>query len=384
MGVSINLYAVVLLFAFVQGLLYIFLFIKRGIQASRQSDFWLAALMAALCVFNLSFMLGFMGIYVLGQALWFFPQSVGLVIGPIILYYLKSQINTDFRFEKADYRHFLPFLVYFCYHLSIFLLPKSAFDWCIKHLHLPLHIGDVESFLESLSACVYTVWSWQLYRQYRRWLPSERSDAAVLQLNWYRYFLYAIAIGVCSAVVFFLVGFWLPLSYQTVWIQRAIIAAIIYYISFEGYIQPQPRSMTFAPPSVEPIAAVEANETPTPDQAPKWTAEALHNWRERILQTMTSEKLYLHTELTLSELADKLQSNHSVISSVINTAFEKNFNDFVNEFRVHLFTEKVKDPKLKHLTLLALAFECGFNSKSTFNRAVKKVTGQMPSEFLKS
>jgi AraC-like DNA-binding protein len=66
---------------------------------------------------------------------------------------------------------------------------------------------------------------------------------------------------------------------------------------------------------------------------------------------------------------------------VINTGFQKNFNDFVNAYRVADFQKKVNDPKLSHYTLLALAYECGFNSKSTFNRAVKKATGQLPSTF---
>jgi AraC-like DNA-binding protein len=69
------------------------------------------------------------------------------------------------------------------------------------------------------------------------------------------------------------------------------------------------------------------------------------------------------------------------LSYVINTGFQKNFNDFVNAYRVADFQKKVNDPKLSHYTLLALAYECGFNSKSTFNRAVKKATGQLPSTF---
>ena len=108
----------------------------------------------------------------------------------------------------------------------------------------------------------------------------------------------------------------------------------------------------------------------------------LEKWQSKIEQVMVNEKLYLNPELTLSELSDKVESHNSLISNVINTKFQKNFNDFVNEFRVNVFKEKIKDPKLQHLTLLAIAFDCGFNSKSTFNRAVKKVTGEMPSAFL--
>ena len=98
---------------------------------------------------------------------------------------------------------------------------------------------------------------------------------------------------------------------------------------------------------------------------------------------MHQDHLYLQPDLSLSQLADLLNTHSAQISNTINAAFNKNFNDFVNEFRVEAFQNKVNDPKLQHLTLLAIAFECGFNSKSTFNRAVKKVTGQQPSDFLR-
>ena len=97
---------------------------------------------------------------------------------------------------------------------------------------------------------------------------------------------------------------------------------------------------------------------------------------------MQTEKLYLNPELTLSTLSEQLNTHNSLLSNVINTGFQKNFNDFVNAFRVADFQEKVKDPTLSHYTLLALAYECGFNSKSTFNRAVKKATGELPSALV--
>jgi AraC-like DNA-binding protein len=388
MKYQLNLYAAVLVFAFVQGLIYIFLFIKRGIQEERKSDFWLAALIASLCIFNLPWMLGFMGIYIMGQELWFFPQSVGLVIGPIVYYYLKTQINTRFQFKKQDFKHFIPYLVYFTYHLVLFLMGNKVVGWWNSFFHAPFHIGDIENILENISATVYMVAAWRLYRQYLKWLPQERSDTEGVRFGWYQHFLWAVVIGVSSAIVLFIAGFWVELSYADVWIQRFIVVVIIYYISFAGYVQVQPRNLIFDEKKVETEIqenTIIAEETPTEISKTenKLNAEDLDKWKNRIEILMRDEKLYLNSELTLSELSDKLKSHNSLISNVINNGFEKNFNDFINEFRVNIFKEKIKDPKLQHLTLLAIAFECGFNSKSTFNRAVKKVTGQMPSDFLK-
>jgi AraC-like DNA-binding protein len=388
MNFQLNIYAAVLVFAFTQGAIYIILFIKRGIQDERNSDFWLAALIACLCIFNLSWMLGYMGIYILGQELWFFPQEPGLIIGPIVYYYLKTQTNADFKFNKQHFSHFIPFLVYFFYHLLIFSFGKNGVEWWNNNVHTPFYIFHIETILECLSATIYMIASWRLYQKYLKWLPSERSDTEGVRFGWYKHFLWAVVIGICSAIAFTLAKYWVELSYFDIWIQRVIIGLIIYYVSIAGYAQTQPRHLVFDEKTIEkdtqdlPLILAE-NPVETVKIENKLDVIELEKWKNKIETLMQNEKLYLDSELTLSELSEKLNSHNSLISNVINMGFQKNFNDFINEFRVNLFKEKIKDPKLQHLTLLAIAFDCGFNSKSTFNRAVKKVTGEMPSAFLK-
>jgi AraC-like DNA-binding protein len=99
---------------------------------------------------------------------------------------------------------------------------------------------------------------------------------------------------------------------------------------------------------------------------------------------MRSEKPYLNPQLTLNELSKKLGVNAAVLSYVINSGFNKNFNDFVNEFRIDEVKGKLQNGAADNLTLLAVAFDCGFNSKATFNRAFKKFTGTSPKEFQES
>jgi AraC-like DNA-binding protein len=106
--------------------------------------------------------------------------------------------------------------------------------------------------------------------------------------------------------------------------------------------------------------------------------------KSRVTQQMSGAKLYLEPGLTLNDLSRKLGVNTTVLSFTINNGFGKNFNDFVNEFRIEDVKKMLLSGKAENENLLAIAFDCGFNSKATFNRAFKKFTGLSPKEFLES
>jgi AraC-like DNA-binding protein len=105
-------------------------------------------------------------------------------------------------------------------------------------------------------------------------------------------------------------------------------------------------------------------------------------WKSKIQEALLTEKLYENPELTLAEIAKKLETNASVISKAINQGFQMNFNDLINFYRVEAVKKKLEQGEHKKSTLLGIAFDCGFNSKATFNRAFKKNTRISPKEYL--
>ncbi|HEX3384274.1 MAG TPA: ABC transporter permease [Mucilaginibacter sp.] len=96
---------------------------------------------------------------------------------------------------------------------------------------------------------------------------------------------------------------------------------------------------------------------------------------------MKVNKFYLDAELSLHSLAKELGISIHELSKIINTGLRKNFNDFVNEFRIQDVARKMKDPAYDRMTLVGIAYDCGFNSKTTFNRAFKQIIGQSPAEY---
>ena len=99
---------------------------------------------------------------------------------------------------------------------------------------------------------------------------------------------------------------------------------------------------------------------------------------------MKTEKPYLNPDLNLSDLANFLDMNRAQLSQIINSGFQKNFNDFINEYRVNTFKEKLNLGEHEQLSLLGIAFDSGFNSEATFNRVFKKITQTSPSEYLQT
>jgi AraC-like DNA-binding protein len=245
-----------------------------------------------------------------------------------------------------------------------------------------------------------------LYQNYRQWAFNEFSNPDKVSFFWFRNYL---IVKFSLSLIGLLNSLYTDLSheqgnafYALMWWGYLADTVLMYYLSIAGYTQPHTRTIRFKseesfqtlsrlPSDADTPVFDEAVSQPIPPPATdgdllskpsnKLSEADLTIWKNKLLTYFDKETPYLNPELTLSDLATKLKTNTSILSQVINTGFGKNFNDFVNEYRVETFKSKIKTPQYQHLTMLAVAFECGFNSKTTFNRAFKKSTNQNPSDY---
>lgn len=131
------------------------------------------------------------------------------------------------------------------------------------------------------------------------------------------------------------------------------------------------------PDAVELLGEMES------DSSAKMTDSSAHEWIEKLTGLMNSQKLFLNPNIDLKELADSLGLHSNTLSWLLNDKLEMNFNDFINSYRLQEFQERAVLPDAQQFTLLGLAFESGFSSKSTFNEYFKKKTGLSPSKWVK-
>lgn len=107
-------------------------------------------------------------------------------------------------------------------------------------------------------------------------------------------------------------------------------------------------------------------------------------YHQKLTELMKTQKPYLEPKLTLGELADSLDISANHLSQIINQYEEKNFYDYINGYRVEEFKKRALKPENKNYNILSIAYDSGFNSKSSFNQVFKKSVGKTPSQYLAS
>ena len=138
-------------------------------------------------------------------------------------------------------------------------------------------------------------------------------------------------------------------------------ALVLYWLSINGYRQAQ---------TIQFPKEVQVTEVTTRSDL-----------AEAILTKMREDRVYRNPELSLADLSRAVGYSERSISAVLNGELGKNFYTFVNEHRVNDVKERLSDPANDPIRILVLAYEAGFNSKASFNRVFKELTGLTPNRF---
>ena len=376
-----TIYTTPLQFGYFFRLIMFLMLLYRGILQRRLSDKMLAWVMFLLAMELQDYTFGFAGINVLWNELNGFPRGVTLLFGPVVYLYFRSQINRSFRITRRWWLHFIPYTVFFLYHIVFFVQGPEAVAWRQESqmqqvLYYIFLVVQWASYIYYLSACL------GIYRRYRRWSLNQFSNEELIGFNWFRNFILAMLVWLVARQVMNILDMVLDLSFYQDWWWNLVLVVVAFYIGLTGYAQPQPSKINFEHASSETpedqnSKGAATGNTTTPSDKNTLIAQRLN-------QVMTEDRLFLDQDLNLQDLAKRVKTNSVELSAVINQQFHQNFNDYINALRVEEFIRLSQDQQRQHLTFLSNAYDAGFSSKSTFNRAFKKLKGTSPGVYLKT
>ena len=236
----------------------------------------------------------------------------------------------------------------------------------------------VSEIIMDISGVVYVIANFVLLQKHKKRILNQFSNQEKINLDWLRFLYFMMAL-----MWIFIIG----IKNDTL-----IFSATSVFVVFIGYfgikqvgIFTDNNLEIVENEVVEAMETVEIGETLERKKYAKSglnqdTAKELH---QRLQVLMEKEKLFTEPELTLTNLAKRLDIHPNYLSQIINEIEGVNFYDYVNGWRIEEFKWLITLPQNQKFTLLALAYDCGFNSKSAFNRCFKKATDLSPSEYAK-
>lgn len=303
----------------------------------------------------------------------YIPLAFDLLIQPLFYLYTLSLTQTDYRFKGKDWLHFLPMSLFLCHAIGVYLVSLQTNDILLKdQLAESLYynrIKEFEDILSVISGIIYWVLSFRQIQAYKQWLNTHISNASYPTYNWLRNILIAmgILVGILMINIPLEIFFNLGARYFVQWqFFYFYLAVLVYYLGFAGY-QQKDFEVTFQAEKRSAIAL---------------DSEQVSAVKEKLLKAINHDKVYLDAELNLIALARQVGVSEGVLSTVINEEFQQNFRNFINEKRVEEVKRKLVSQEYKHLSILGIALESGFNSEASFYRVFKAITGQSPKYFL--
>ncbi len=294
-----------------------------------------------------------------------------LLYGPLFYLYTQGVIFRDFKLSSRNLLHLIPYLL-----LIITLLFSGNFtpgqSKEIIENDLPWQFYLVSALMYT-HIFVYLGLSYKFLWKYRQIIRNKYSQIDQINLDWLSFSLNTFGLLTFVSLVHNFISL---AGNRSVFIVTLVLLLIfIFYfvnkVIFKALRQP------------EIFAGITQNET-TKYLGSNLTPNQIEENRKQLVALLNTEKSFLNPQVSLTDLSEKLSVSTKRLSQVINQSFNKSFFDFINTYRIQEVQQILKESKDDKMTVLEVMYQAGFNSKSSFNTAFKKETGQTPTEFRKT
>ncbi|GGI78129.1 AraC family transcriptional regulator [Polymorphobacter multimanifer] len=333
-------------------------------RRNRAANRWLALLILAVAALITPFIIGYAGFYDRWPRLSFAPFSLTLAFGPLVYLYTLSLVDAP---PARVWPHFMPVLVQFLADALVFPFPLETKNWWNTVAHSPL-ISPVFEAGTIVSLGLYGLAAWRRYRGYRRWLDDNRTDGVDVDPSWIRNFLIALMVVAVIWLGFIIAKRIDPgRDYFDQFLLYVTFSALVLYLGIAGWRHAETAFPHVSRARVPEVAA-------GVEKGRDWVVQG-QEW----VRMIDSGAHWRNPELTLAVLARALGTNTAYLSRALGAASGENFNTLINRRRVAEVQRLLAAGDARDL--MALAFEAGFNSKASFNRAFADLAGMSPSAW---
>ncbi len=306
---------------------------------------------------------------------WEFLQHLDdgffLLYGPISYLYAQGVIFRDFKLSSGNLLHLTPYLLLTILLLSLEnLTPPSTSEEIIKN-DLPWQFYLISAFMYA-HFFVYLGLTYKSLWKYRKIIKNKYSQIDQINLDWLSFSLNTFGLLAFLSLIH---------NFITLTGNRSVfIVTLVLLLIFIFYFVNKVILKALRQPEI--FAGIAQNET-SKYLGSNLTPSQIEEYKKQLLALLSSEKSFLNPQVSLTDLSEKLSVSTKHLSQVINQSFNKSFFDFINTYRIQEVQQTLKESMDDKLTVLEAMYEAGFNSKSSFNTAFKKETGQTPTEFRK-
>ena len=301
--------------------------------------------------------------------IYFVSQSFFFVIGPSIYFHMKKLVASDLSDQKIG-PHFIAAFAIGILMIIVFIFRENLKQ--VSNITILQCIAVIFFALQLSHLIGYIYYSQKLISAYEVGVKSYNSAVSKINLSWIKQLFWTsvcFAVVILSMYLLIISGGYYEVNNSADFLYVTLIAILILNLVLKSWREPEVISGHYK----EPVKYKDSNLS-------DFQKDSIRRQLEKL---MTIDKVYLTPELNLKQVADMMDVKPHLLSQVINEEFNVNFFNFINGFRIDHVLALIKEGQIKNKTLIGIAFDSGFNSKSSFQRAFKRKMKCTPRAYQK-
>ena len=298
--------------------------------------------------------------------------------GPLLWFYIKFLTEENMKLKYIHLLHFVPFVIYSVFHYFNFISLPATEKITLFNSHATRLEPKIGTFLISLSIIVYYIVVLYLIKKHRKNIQNKFSYIENIDLNWLKTFAISSLVIFSLSVLLFNLNnyFHFTEDHKLSLIAFSFFTGYVFYIGYFGIKQGRIFTGTQIIDSEQPIQNSRKDKTTSIEN--KDYTDII----QRLTLLMEQQQPYLDAEINLAKLSSLMKTKPELISEVLNSSLNQNFFDFINKYRIEEFKLKCLSEKNRNLSVIGIAYDCGFNSKAAFYRAFNKFEGISPTAYI--